>query len=470
MADPNIQELKFNVTDPTFPGLIKPVRNWRLDFNKSTGSYVLYDISFGFGDPPILRNDRVQSGTNPDGTPKYIWKTSVVDSYQSTYNDLNEDSKRFLIETMTKKSDKKRADFVNQSYTPTQINTNFPGMPGTKNIAPAPPTPLPPAPDPTQNPTQNPTQDPNFNLSTIQTGGVVGSSKPNEKIKEILRYPLYQSGGYDYLKINILEYVQSGIPQLSSANLNTIDVEERFRETSILGTIFLPMQPGLSDSAGSSWNEDNLNPVQAAIGGLAGNLINAGGSIDFQRILSELQAAAGGAQSIINNNQILGQFIDNYFAGQIVGSNLFNRSTGAVINPNLELLFNGPKMRTFNYNYRFTPRDNDEARVVRSIIKVLKKNSLPKKDPTGLFLRTPNVFKLKYIFGKNAEEEHPYLNKIKVCALTDMSVNYTPDGSYMTYSDGSMTSYTVTLSFSELNPIYYDDFEDNSVDTPTMGY
>lgn len=332
------------------------------------------------------------------------------------------------------------------------------------NLATSPP----PGPNPLT-PGLNP--DPNFNLSTIQTGGVVGSAKPNEKFEKILKYPLYESRGYDYLKINILEYVSSGIPQLSTGNLNTIDVEERFRETSILGTIFLPMQPGISDSASSSWNEDNLNPVQAAIGGLAGNLINAGGAIDIQRILSELQNSVRGAQSIIQNNAILGQFIDNYFAGQLVGSNLFARNTGAVINPNLELLFNGPKMRTFNYNYRFTPRDDKEAREVRSIIKVLKKNSLPKKDPNGLFLKTPNVFKLKYVFGKNGkEEEHPYLNKIKVCALTDMNVNYTPDGNYSTYTDGSMTSYTVLLSFSELNPIYYDDFDDNSIDTPTMGY
>jgi len=330
------------------------------------------------------------------------------------------------------------------------------------NLAPSPP----PGPGATES-GQNP--DPNFNLSTIQTGGVVGSATPNEKFEKILKYPLHESKGYDYLKINILEYVPSGIPQLSDANLGTLDVEQR--KTSILGTIFLPMQPGISDSASSSWNEDNLNPVQAAIGGLAGNIINAGGAIDIKRGLEELQRAAGGAQSIIQNNPILGQFIDNYFAQQIVGSNLFARSTGAVINPNLELLFNGPKMRTFNYNYRFTPRDDKEAKVVRSIIKALKKNSLPKKDPNGLFLKTPNVFKLKYVFGKNGkEEEHPYLNKIKVCALTDMNVNYTPDGSYSTYNDGSMTSYTVSLSFSELNPIYYDDFDDNSIDTPTTGY
>ena len=77
-----------------------------------------------------------------------------------------------------------------------------------------------------------------------------------------------------------------------------------------------------------------------------------------------------------------------------------------------------------------------------------------------LFLKTPNVFKLKYIF-KNGRQ-HPFLNKIKRCALMNMQVDYTPDGSYMTYDDGSMTSYNVTMTFGELNPIYQEDFDSSN--------
>ena len=89
----------------------------------------------------------------------------------------------------------------------------------------------------------------------------------------------------------------------------------------------------------------------------------------------------------------------------------------------------------------------------------------PKRMSGNLFLKTPNVFKLKYIF-KNGRQ-HPYLNKIKVCALQSFDVQYTPDGSYMTYDDGSMTSYDVKLSFGELNPIYQEDYRRNTND---MGF
>ena len=61
-------------------------------------------------------------------------------------------------------------------------------------------------------------------------------------------------------------------------------------------------------------------------------------------------------------------------------------------------------------------------------------------------------------YGENAKS-HPYLNKIKPCALTDFSVNYTPSGSYMTYRQGgSMTAYQISMTFSELEPIYQNDY------------
>ena len=91
----------------------------------------------------------------------------------------------------------------------------------------------------------------------------------------------------------------------------------------------------------------------------------------------------------------------------------------------------------------------------------------PKRVGTGIFLQTPNVFKLKYIYSSG--EEHPFLNNIKLCALTGFTVNYTPDGSYMTYKDGSMTSYTIDMQFNEIDPIYHDDYLEGE-GSQGMGY
>ena len=88
----------------------------------------------------------------------------------------------------------------------------------------------------------------------------------------------------------------------------------------------------------------------------------------------------------------------------------------------------------------------------------------PSKSKTEMFLKSPHVFKLKYYMGGR---EHPFLNKIKTCALQNFTAQYAPDGSYMTYDDGSMTSYTINMTFGELNPIYEDDIDESSND---MGY
>ena len=65
--------------------------------------------------------------------------------------------------------------------------------------------------------------------------------------------------------------------------------------------------------------------------------------------INELKNLAGG----VTTNDIA-----SYFAGQAIGNNkLFTRGTGKILNPNLELLFETPTLRTFNYNFQFTPRE-----------------------------------------------------------------------------------------------------------------
>ena len=136
------------------------------------------------------------------------------------------------------------------------------------------------------------------------------------------------------------------------------------------------------------------------------------------------------------------------------------------MNNNLELLFSGPQLRSFAYTYKFTPREEREATMVRNIIRFFKKNMSAKRDKSGdIFLKSPNVFRLKYMFKEGGQ--HPFLNKIKLCALRSFDVQYTPDGSYMTYDDGSMTSYQVSLNFGELNPIFANDYDESTND---MGY
>ena len=276
--------------------------------------------------------------------------------------------------------------------------------------------------------------------------------------KFIGRYPLNKDRKqFDYLQVSSLKYVPSKAS--IKGQVSFADADEGAREMIRLGSVFLPMQPGLSESSSVNWNDEKANAFQVAAFNVAKTGMEKGPKAMMEEGIDAVKTMAG---------DISTTDIANYFAGQAVGNgSLFTRGSGKVLNPNLELLFGGPMLRQFNYNFRFTPREEREAREVKNIIKFFKKNMAPIRTTGRLFLKTPNVFKLKYFF-KNGQA-HPFLNKIKVCALKDISVDYTPDGSYMTYDDGSMTSYNLTMTFGELNPIYAEDYEKEN-DTNDMGF
>ena len=85
--------------------------------------------------------------------------------------------------------------------------------------------------------------------------------------------------------------------------------------------------------------------------------------------------------------------------GRAIGGNVsvnqaISRATGQVLNPNLELLFNGVNLRNFSFAFEFFPRNIKEAEEVKQIIRCLKYAMVPDKDENGLFIKAPYVFQL----------------------------------------------------------------------------
>ena len=301
--------------------------------------------------------------------------------------------------------------------------------------------------------------------------------------REVLRYPLKEppSLGYDYIKITAYKYKPPG---LKMVGMNGVDYGGDFRiEGEPFETVILPMQPNITESNSTSWNEDQMNAIEGAMGTMASGLIESladaglGQFGDAGTTMGATFRSIADQITAVMKDPATKPGIIAYFAGQAIGKNIMGRASGQVINPNLELLFNGPRLRTFNFNFTFTPREEKEAEVIRKIIRAFKRNMAPQRSTSNLFLLSPRVFKLKYIYNNRAEEDkpndsdgsqHPYLDRFKTCALTAFNVNYTPGGSYATYKDGgSMTQYKVDMSFNELNPIYADEYQ---LDTKHMGY
>ena len=305
-------------------------------------------------------------------------------------------------------------------------------------------------------------------VSSILSENTDANGKSNtNRGGSILRYPLNEDQkDYDYLKVCAYEYKPRGFSEGGLTGDYGEPEDRGLSKKKGSHTVYLPMEAsGLQESNNVSWGGESLNALEAAAANIAGKTIS-GASEGLGPAFKGLMGGSKEALTkVFGEGGVTSGDVAAFFAGQAVGKNVFTRATGKVMNPNMELLFTGPNLRTFAYSFRFTPREDAEARMVKRIIKMFKAAMAPRRKGGQLFLESPHVFKLKYYF-KNGQE-HPFLNKIKTCALQSFNVQYAPDGSYMTYDDGSMTSYTINMTFGELNPIYESDIDESSND---MGF
>ena len=265
--------------------------------------------------------------------------------------------------------------------------------------------------------------------------------------------------GQDFMKIDMMAFKPRSIEKGRVAN--TLGIADRTGNRETLGSVILPIPGGIQDSQQVRWTADSINPVQLAVSSSV--LAAVEGSINkgFDTAADYLKTALESPDT----KKALG----TYLAGQAAGSqNLLTRTTGAVLNPNMELLFNSPDLRNFTFSFLLAPRSEAEAMTVVRIIRFFKQGMAPIRSKSRLFLKSPHTFRLAYKntastgrtdgFGVN---DHPYLNKFKECAMQSFGVNYTPNGQYSTYEDGVMTAYQVTMNFQEMTPIYNDDYGDS---------
>ena len=284
-----------------------------------------------------------------------------------------------------------------------------------------------------------------------------------------LRYPQKSIGkDDDYLEIGVIKYVPPGL-ETGTNNLKLQTGTEKNSKQKAEKTIQLPIPSNIGDTNQVNWGDDSLNPLAAFGAEQAGKVLNSGnfgkGLVDAAREIGKTGreiATKGGGQDLITK----------YFQSKLVnelGANtspegLLSRASGNVLNPNMELLFGGVNLRSFAFDFDFAPRDEKESNVVKEIIRIFKQSMAPRTgsntEGAGLFIKAPNVFLLKY---KSGNQDHPYLNKFKPCALTSMGMNYTGSGSYATYADKTPVHMKLSLSFTELNPIYNEDYKPSDI-------
>jgi hypothetical protein len=279
--------------------------------------------------------------------------------------------------------------------------------------------------------------------------------------KNLYKYPIATiESSTDYLLISVKTYKQIGKSLIRNRG------EFNSPQTKIAtNSIILPIPSTIQDGNSVSYADGSLDGITAAVADYALNTVqvNIGNPSEAGKLTAKgtadlLGKIQGSGLKDIYLRELAARAANLPGVGQVTREQILARESGGILNPNMELFFNGVALRSFKFSFKLTPRSDDEAKEIKQIIRILKSNMAPKivKEFQNNFLKTPNVFDLQYMQGSSP---HPYLHRFKTCALTDMSVNYTGEGLYATYNDASPISMIMDLTFKELEPIYDTDYD-----------
>ena len=300
----------------------------------------------------------------------------------------------------------------------------------------------------------------NDNLESNNTKPAAASSQTEESVSGTrtsfpnLRYPINVADSkQDIIKFDMHEYVPSEVGKTSTGDAVAFGFERGQLGASI-GSVILPIPSGISDQNKADWGSNSMTALDIAKAEIARDAIFNGlssGVEKFNKYLEAVKQNSGATVSAVGNSLAAA-------AAGVDGQALLSRTTGQVLNPNMELLFKGPALRPFSFKFQLSPRNKEEANTVIKILRFFKQGSAPIRSKSNLFLKSPHIFRIKYVRMGAEGELHRGLNAFKTCALQSVGVNYTPTGNYATYSDGVMVSYDLSMSFSEITPIFNDDY------------
>ena len=218
---------------------------------------------------------------------------------------------------------------------------------------------------------------PPVDIGTFRT---VENFNKNDAGYQNFKYPETIENGQDYMLINIFNYkVADVFGSGDTANINSSAILggaslSGRTLTDSLANIRLPIPNNVSEANQTKWGNSELNNLAAGLlagatgavtnvaqgnfGGAGEITINAtknilGGSTPAKTYIKQ-QLTLGAAAGLIKKLGV-----------QVDAEAYRARATGTVINPNLELLFNGPSLRQFQFQYKLTPRSPEEAKQIR---------------------------------------------------------------------------------------------------------
>ena len=287
-----------------------------------------------------------------------------------------------------------------------------------------------------------------------------------------IRYPYKKiTDSDDYLMIKVVKYKAPGFNSGTnnfSFRTSTQSLQNNIKTPEAI--ILLPIPQNVQDQNSVNWGDSSLNGFELAGAEAVGNVIKGqeffnATATAASSVLNKIMASATSGNLQNQTTSFFSAAALQTLNANVQTSDIVSRTTGQVLNPNMELLFRGVSLREFAFEYDLAPRDGNEAKEIKKLIVTLKKAMAPRTSSdnsagSGLFISAPRVFQLQYMSGN---KKHPFLHSFKPMAMKGMSVNYTGSGNYSVYGDSTPVHMKLSMNFQELNPIYFEDYSDKDI-------
>lgn len=223
------------------------------------------------------------------------------------------------------------------------------------------------------------------------------------------------------------------------------------------GTVRLPIPKNIRDNLSVSYGSPSLSPV---VGGVLESVIGTtppgGGFLGSTGMLGTMVDRAGGALGSAAAGAVV-EAAQTADAGRGILPAV-SAYTGLAVNPYQTVLFEKPDFKSHDFSWEFMPRDENESRIVRDIIRTFQFHTSPGvSDGAGLFFSFPSMVIIS-LFPSSE-----FLYKFKPCVIKSVSVNYASGASPSFFKrTNAPSAVTINLNLQEIEYWTNKDYDPNN--------
>jgi len=237
-----------------------------------------------------------------------------------------------------------------------------------------------------------------------------------------------------------------------------------YSSSSDLKPVILYMPQDIQTESKQNWNGKAISNIGGAGLGLFG-----GGNADKLKDYRIGEGLNNAVKALVTGalNAVPG------VGGNFTLNDVLSTTQGLVLNPNVEVMYDSLELREFTLKFKMTPHDGTEAQTIRNITQVFRKASMPSYDKSyngnttdsqniqgSNVIGVPSMCRVSFMRGSNL---HEWLPQYKTCVIQKVTVNYTPDGAYATFGDGSPVATELSVTFLESKLLFAEELNVSGV-------